>query len=139
MIKKVDSSDKCQIQKIEKNFSKEFLDDFVNFTSPFTHVFVIEMEEEIIGIIILDIIYERMELVQIKVIKEKRNLGYASCLLEYMLDLAKEKKLENITLEVRCDNDVAIHLYKKYGFEEVSKREKYYHDKDGILMERKMM
>lgn len=139
MIKKINISDKCQVEKIEKSFPKTFSKNFVNFTSPFTHVFVFELEEEVVGILILDIIYERMELVQIEVKEEKRNQGYASLMLEFMLNLAKEKKLENITLEVRCNNDVAIHLYQKYGFKSVSKREKYYHGIDGILMERKMM
>lgn len=139
MIKQINFDDECQLKKIEKIFSKQFVETFVNFTSPFTQTFIIEIEKEIVGIIILDIIYERMELVQIEVVEEKRNLGYASHLLEFMINLAKEKKMQNITLEVRCDNDVALHLYKKYGFIPTSKRERYYKDKDGILMERKMM
>ena len=56
-----------------------------------------------------------------------------------MIKYAKDKKIENITLEVRSDNEKAIYLYKKYGFIPVAKREKYYNDVDGILMEKELM
>lgn len=139
MIKEIKINDKCQIEELTKKFPKYFVENFVNFTNPFAQVFFLEIEGEIVGILILDIIYERMELIQIEIKEEHRNQGHASRLLEFMINLAKEKNLENITLEVRCDNNAAIHLYEKYGFVSVSKRENYYQDKDGILMERKMM
>jgi len=139
MIKEIKELNLCQVNELKKSFPQSAVENFVNFTNPFTQVFVIKTNEEIVGIMILDIIYERMELIQIEVKEEYRNQGYASKLLEFMINLAKEKKLENITLEVRSDNTTAIHLYEKYGFVSVSKREKYYQDKDGILMERKMM
>ena len=44
---------------------------------------------------------------------------------------------KNITLEVKEDNEPAIKLYEKFGFEKKAIREGYYNGVDGILMERK--
>ena len=44
-----------------------------------------------------------------------------------------------ITLEVRMSNEIAINLYKKFGFREVAIRRYYYGDEDGILMEKQVM
>ena len=43
---------------------------------------------------------------------------------------------KNITLEVKEDNEPAIKLYKKHGFEQTATREGYYNGVDGLLMER---
>ena len=60
--------------------------------------------------------------------------SYNLKLIEYLLE--KCKICENITLEVRKDNERALRLYKKYGFKEVALRKNYYNDIDGILMMR---
>lgn len=142
MINEIKVTDICQIEEIEKSFPQLSMENSVKedyFSNPFTHIFTIIDKEKLIGILILDIIYDRMELVQIIVREEERNKKYASKLMEYMINLAKEKSLQNITLEVRCDNHPAIHLYEKYGFVSVAKRKNYYQNVDGILMERRMM
>ena len=47
------------------------------------------------------------------------NHGVGSLLMENIIGFAKETSgSEIISLEVRSDNEAAIHLYKKYGFEE---------------------
>ena len=141
MIHEIDKDEKCQIMLIEKSFPQVFVENSVyrHLENPFTKVFVIKEQEELIGLMILDIIYERMELVQIIVKEEHRQKGYATKLMDYMLNLAKTKKLENITLEVSEDNKGAISLYEKFGFEKCAIRSGYYQGTDGILMERKMM
>ena len=53
--------------------------------------------------------------------------------------MAKQKNLLNITLEVRKSNEIAIHLYKKMGFNEAAIRKYYYGDEDAILMELKVI
>ena len=59
--------------------------------------------------------------------------------MSYLVSLAIEKRVVNITLEVRVSNEIARDLYKKFGFREVALRKFYYGDEDGILMEKQVM
>lgn len=106
--------------------------------NPFTEFYVLKDNDKIVGFINFDVIYDRAELININVISDKRNNGYGSKLLLFMLDLLKGK-VKNITLEVKVDNSIAINLYKKVGFSEKAIRKNYYNGIDGILMERDMM
>ena len=56
----------------------------------------------------------------IAVLKEYWGNGVASKLMKKMIDYMKNDiKAEIISLEVRCDNEAAINLYKKFGFEKI--------------------
>ena len=48
------------------------------------------------------------------------------------------QQCENITLEVRIDNHIAISLYEKFQFKKIAIRKNYYRTKDAWLMERKI-
>lgn len=52
----------------------------------------------------------------VSVAKAEWGLGIGSKLLERVIQHAKEHQIEIIELEVRSDNERAIHLYEKYGF-----------------------
>ena len=80
------------------------------------------------------IIYERAEINYIVVDNLYRKKGIASKLLSYALDDIKHRKCESISLEVLEDNVPAINLYLKNGFVKKAIREKYYGNKNGILM-----
>lgn len=54
-----------------------------------------------------------------------RGKGIGSLLLESVIKKAKEFGLEKVELHVYTDNDPAIALYKKYGFEEEGVIKKY--------------
>lgn len=62
--------------------------------------------------------------------------GYGSILIDKLVETAKKLKLELLTLEVRAGNIPAQHLYKKYGFEILGKRPRYYADnkEDALIM-----
>ncbi len=55
----------------------------------------------------------------IAVIKEFWNQGVGSLLLREIIEFAKDNDFEVIDLQVRSDNEAAIHLYKKFGFEKI--------------------
>ena len=59
--------------------------------------------------------------------------------MAYLVSMAIDLRVVNITLEVRISNEVARKLYKKFGFREVALRKYYYGDEDGILMEKQVM
>lgn len=101
--------------------------------NPFAR-YLIEIEDnKLIAYLYYSDIYDRAEINQIEVDISHRNCGKASTLLKCMIETVKK----SITLEVNKDNEVAIHLYKKFGFEEKAIRKGYYQGIDGILMERK--
>lgn len=94
--------------------------------------YLLYVEKETLGYIYYSDIYERVEINNFEVKKEVQNCGIGNKLLKKFTETVEK----NITLEVRKNNDNAIHLYKKYGFKEVAIREKYYQGIDGILMEK---
>ena len=107
--------------------------------NPFSKRLEYVINSECVGYLDYSLIYDRMEIDNFLVKLEYRNNGIGSKLMSYLIDLAKGNNIINITLEVRVSNHVAINLYKKYGFVEVSIRKYYYGDEDGILMELKVM
>lgn len=136
-----DSTD--HIKQLANNFSDTFKNemDIVNdFESNiFSKYFIYLEKSNIIGFINYYDLYDRFEIANIVVLKNKRNKKVGSNLMQHLINIGIEKEIKNITLEVRTDNQNAIMLYKKYGFEDVAIRKSYYNGIDGILMERKMM
>lgn len=65
-----------------------------------------------------------------------RRRGIGELLLVAMIDKAVELGAEVMTLEVRVSNIAAQNLYRKYGFEEVRIKRRYYMDsgEDAIFM-----
>lgn len=113
----------------------ELINTFLNFfnvsyiDNPFRKYVVYDN----IAILVYSEIYDRLEIDYIYVLEEYRKNGIASKLLHYLFS----KYNYACSLEVRCDNIAAINLYKKYDFDIVSIREKYYGNIDGYLMIRK--
>ena len=62
-----------------------------------------------------------------------QNMGIGSAMLKHLLDIARMKKLTKVSLNVDTDNDRAIHIYKKAGFEIEGKliKERYIDGKFG--------
>ena len=56
-------------------------------------------------------------------------------MLNFLIDEAKSKGKMCITLEVRDNNIPAIKLYKKFNFDILGRRKKYYNNvNDAIIM-----
>ena len=97
------------------------------------------IDDKSVGYLEYSIIYDRMELDNIKVLEEYQNQGIGSKLMAYLISVAINNRVINITLEVRISNEIARNMYKKFGFREVALRKFYYGDEDGILMEKNIM
>jgi ribosomal-protein-alanine N-acetyltransferase len=133
MIKEYNSYPQISVDNfIYKMKKEEFIQD------PFLKLLTYEEENIVKGILLYSEIYDRIEINQIEVIPIYQNRHIASSLMQYLIDQAKNKKIINITLEVKCDNYKAINLYQKYNFEKQAVRKKYYNGIDGILMELKI-
>ena len=63
----------------------------------------------------------------ISVLKEEWGNGIGSKLMRFVIDFAKDvSHAEIVSLEVRCDNERAIKLYEKYGFEKIGTFKGYF-------------
>lgn len=65
--------------------------------------------------------------------KPLQSKGFGRKLLQTVLySLSKFTQINSVVLEVRPSNDVAIHLYKTMGFEQIDIKKGYYQDKDKV-------
>ena len=67
-----------------------------------------------------------------------RNRGIAACILSNMVKSASERGAARLLLEVSENNQGAISLYTKAGFEVLYKRNNYYGSVAALVMERKI-
>ena len=131
--------------EIEKDFEEKF-DNFWNINILKSELdnnnslyFVAKEEKEIVGFVGTLINVDFTEITNIVVKKDFRKLGIGKMLLEKIIEEAKKNGKNLIYLEVNENNVNAINLYKKYRFEEVGRRKKYYNQKDdAILMNLKL-
>lgn len=81
------------------------------------------------------ILADEGHITNIAVSENFRRQGVASSLLKDFINLAKEKNLAFMTLEVRESNKAARALYSSFGFCDIGRRKKYYdNSEDAILM-----
>ena len=126
MIKEITSSS-LELKKFLNENKISIIDN-----DPFSKFIVYLEDTKIIGFLSYSVIYERAEINYIFVLESYRGEKIASKMLNYMISSCKI--CDNITLEVRESNVVAINFYLKNGFKEITKRKNYYKDEDGILM-----
>lgn len=127
LIRKYKESDVESIVKLGKNLHKNYRFDLDVFSS----CLVCEIDKRVIGFITYSIIYERAEIVDAYVDEPYRRKGYASKILEKIIEECKKNKCVNITLEVNIYNQPALDFYYKYDFKIVSRIKHYYND-DGV-------
>ena len=96
--------------------------------------FVAKQENEIVGFAGIMLIIDEVNIMNIVVKKDKRNLGVGSLLLEEIVKYSKIHNATSITLEVNEKNIPAIKLYEKYGFKQVGLRRKYYNNEDNAIL-----
>ena len=111
----------------------------VVFENPFKKRIEYFIEDKSVGYLEYLIMYDRMEIENIFVDEKYRHQGIGNKLMSYLISIAIETRVVNITLEVRETNEPAKRLYKKFGFREVALRHNYYGNENGILMEKQVM
>lgn len=87
---------------------------------------VAEEAGEICGYLGMYLSIDEGEITNVAVSLEKRNLGVGGKLLREAVDMAKNRGIVQIVLEVRVSNQPAIHLYEKYGFKHCGIRKGFY-------------
>lgn len=90
----------------------------------------------IVGMVVVWLIIDEAHIATIAVHPEYRGRGIAAELLAQALAGALDRGMLSATLEVRAHNPPAHRLYRRFGFEEVGRRPRYYRDnlEDALIM-----
>jgi [ribosomal protein S18]-alanine N-acetyltransferase len=106
------------------------------FKRLFSHRFPVSAAEEIVGFSGFWMMMKEAHIIAIGVRDEYRRLGLGEGLLIASIELAQRLNANLVTLEVRASNIIAQELYRKYGFQTVGRRAKYYSSdgEDAIIM-----
>jgi len=95
-----------------------------------------EPEAGVVAYAVVWCILDQGELANIAVAGPYRGQGYGSYLLSRVVDVAKERGVESLYLEVRVSNTRPADLYRGFGFKEIGVRRDYYDhpSEDALLM-----
>lgn len=107
--------------------------------SPLSFPFVVTINGSVAAYLCLMSLFEEAQIMNITVAPQYRGRELAKMLMELAIKTATEKGAENLVLEVRESNSVAISLYEKFGFVRYFVRKKYYEGlEDAVLMEKSL-
>ena len=136
----IDNMELEDYEKIENILEKDF-DDFwtkgvfiSELKSDNSKYIVAKENDDIVGYAGIWISPVDVEITNIVVKKSKRRKGIGCLLLEKLIEITKDLKIDNISLEVNENNYSAIKLYEKYEFKVVGMRKKYYNGKDNAII-----
>ncbi len=116
---------------------KAFEDEFKNSIAVY---FAARNDDECIGYAGFWNVSGEGDITNVAVVEEHRRSGVGSMLIEAVLERAKQLNIDIMTLEVRQSNYKAQGLYKKYGFEVIGIRKRYYSDnnEDALIMTKQL-
>lgn len=91
-------------------------------------IFSVAVDEEgiVVGYVIAVAVVDEGEILNLAVHSAHRGRGIGGKLLDQMVGTLRSAGAENIYLEVRESNGGALKLYASRGFDEISRRERYY-------------
>ena len=80
-------------------------------------------------------IFKHKAELSITVHDDHQNMGIGTAMLKHLLGIARMKKLRKVWLLVNTDNDIAVYIYKRAGFEIEGKlcNERYFKGQYGDL------
>ena len=128
-IRRMDIMDSRAVAELEKEcFSQPWSEQgFLDAIAMEENIFLVAEENgEICGYIGMYLSLDEGEITNVAVSSTKRGAGIGGMLLQKSIELARQKSIVQIVLEVRVSNQPAIHLYEKYGFEHCGIRKGFY-------------
>ncbi len=120
-------SDLPQITAIEKAAHLSPWSDaiFLRTVNSGKQVFVLAQQDNVIAYAVISLIAGESELLNLSVAPALQGQGAGKYLLSHVIDLVAADA-EQMFLEVRESNSVAINLYESLGFSELDRRVNYY-------------
>jgi ribosomal-protein-alanine N-acetyltransferase len=76
----------------------------------------------------------------IAVVPDHQRHGLGTSLLDALIDEARRRRAREVLLDVRADNEPAIALYERHGFERIARRRRYFGAGriDGLVLRRRL-
>jgi [ribosomal protein S18]-alanine N-acetyltransferase len=105
-----------------------------NFIDALDNGYMCRVDEqvgEICGYAVLRPVLDEAELLNIGVAAGQQRKGLGRAMLGEMFDLARERNMRRVFLEVRPSNTAALALYRRTGFGEIGVRRDYYQNTSG--------
>ena len=107
------------------------------FNKDGTKVVGLLIKKEIIGIYVVQIIIDEVQINYFSIKKFFRRKGYGSNLMQYLINDCEKLNIKKLLLEVSETNLIAEVFYSKFNFTNVGRRKKYYKDgSDAVLKEK---
>lgn len=126
---------KIEIENFKYPWSKYHFIFNLQLEDEFRKFYVAKVNEEIVGYIICWICENTAHIHNLSVKKSWQRSGVGSKLLEFLFKNLVDRGINIVMLEVRVSNTPAINLYKKFGFDIVAVKPKFYNDgEDAYLM-----
>lgn len=104
------------------------------------NIFEISNDEDLIGYIIFHVSEDFTDIYKIFIRDSDKRKGYASMLINKVIEIAKRYNSKKLMVEVRSKNEVAINFYIKNEFTRISTRYNYYKNPtdDALILERRL-
>ena len=94
---------------------------------PAVELLVMEPDRaELVGYAVLWCVLDQGELANVAVVPEHRGKGFGRHLVAEVIEVARDRGVTKLFLEVRASNERAAALYERLGFDEVGLRRAYY-------------
>src|SRR5699024_115007 len=139
-IREMESSDIEAVMEIdEKTFNapwnKRIFDYEIN-ENKFSHYFIVETNQTIIGYIGLWIVYEDAQITNIAILEDYRGITRGEQLFGYTVQYAQNQGAKRLSIEVRVSNTIAQNMNEKFGLVPAGSSDKYYtaDNQDALVM-----
>lgn len=137
MIREIEEKDYDKIYELGKELHENFkriypLEKITK--NDYIHILVFEKKNQILGFLTYTELQDTVDILDLVVETNHRHQKIATQLLDYML--TNINPTSTVYLEVAVNNQHAIDLYEKFGFEKIHTRKNYYGIEDAYVMER---
>lgn len=137
MIRYAQKKDIKFINKLANNLVKNFVQTYnvEKYIDDDKYIILVNDSNPLNGILMVFKNIDFYELELLYVDEKYRNKGIGTQLLDYFIQNIVKGE-QDVFLEVAVNNEVAINFYKKFGFEVINVRKKYYQGVDAFIMKR---
>lgn len=143
-VRRASDEDVAEVVRIEReSFSDPWsAADFVSVMSMPQAIFLVAVDASglVAGYVMAMVVADESEILNIAVEPSRRGGAVGGILLDAALTAGEAQGVVSTFLEVRESNEAAIRLYRSRGFEEISRRKKYYRRpaEDALVLRRAM-